>query len=119
MAQWPDPERRSVIRLDRMQSAPSTRKSVDTKPVPAVETATNGAVVQGQRSIKTMLFADVMGYSKLDEARIPAFLFDFWSTVASRLNPKPPFVNTWGDAIFAVMNSVCQCWSSHYLCRLP
>lgn len=105
LSRWPDPNRRSVIRLDRLTQpsgspvrADATRPSKAAPNIP-VETE------RGLRQVRTMLFADVVGYSKLDEARIPGFLHEFWSKVAERLTPKPSFINTWGDAIFAVMDT--------------
>lgn len=56
------------------------------------------------RTIKTMLFADLSGFSKLKEENIPGFLSflkelkDTMETVA----PPVESLNTWGDAIFAV-----------------
>ena len=56
-----------------------------------------------------MLFADVSGYSGLTDAQIPAFvdhvLGPLGSTMA-RFAADLRYVNTWGDAIFAVLDSV-------------
>jgi len=57
-----------------------------------------------RRQIKTLLFADVVGYSKLEENRMPAFMFNFLQRVAGHLPQRPRYVNTWGDAIFAIMD---------------
>ncbi len=58
------------------------------------------------REIKAMLFADVVGYSSLSESHIPAFMHTFLEKIAqdTRGVPRPDMVNTWGDAIFAVMD---------------
>lgn len=59
------------------------------------------------RDVKTMLFADVVGYSKLSETVIPAYVEHFLGLV-SRLvaeSPYPPIsVNTWGDALYFVFD---------------
>jgi class 3 adenylate cyclase len=59
------------------------------------------------RETKTMLFADVVGYSKLTEAVIPAYVEHFLG-LASRLVAEsrhaPISVNTWGDAIYFVFD---------------
>lgn len=55
-----------------------------------------------------MLFADIVGYSKLPEERLPAFVSEFMGLV-SRLvaeSDYPPVsVNTWGDAIYFVFDT--------------
>ncbi|MCA1908571.1 MAG: adenylate/guanylate cyclase domain-containing protein, partial [Magnetospirillum sp.] len=62
---------------------------------------------EGQgRVIRSMLFCDIAGYSKLKEEHIPDFL-EFLTRlkaglVASGIEPKS--INTWGDAIFVVMD---------------
>ncbi len=103
---WPYKNQRDIIRIDSLplpvapaHSPPASTRQTGTKPPKAQD----ALAYHGQRRICTMLFADVVGYSKLEEASIPAFLYEFWMTVAERLAPKPLFVNTWGDAIFAVM----------------
>lgn len=58
--------------------------------------------------VKTLLFADVVGYSRLTETQVATFvttvLTDISRMVAS--SPHPPiFVNTWGDALFMVFDS--------------
>lgn len=56
------------------------------------------------RAVKCLLFADVVGFSKLNEEDTPAFV-ELLRRVARRmeaLGRKPEFLNTWGDAIFAV-----------------
>lgn len=60
-----------------------------------------------RQEIKTMLFADIVGYSKLPEHLIPDFVRGFMGLV-SRLvaeSPHAPIsVNTWGDAIYFVFD---------------
>ncbi len=59
----------------------------------------------GKRQIKTMLFADVVGFSKLMEASAPAFYFDFLGRVAQEIEASavaPIASNTWGDGLFIV-----------------
>jgi class 3 adenylate cyclase len=56
------------------------------------------------RAIKCLLFADMVGFSKLNEEDTPGFV-ELLRRVAARmkaLGRKPEFLNTWGDAIFAV-----------------
>lgn len=57
------------------------------------------------RSLKCILFADITGFSKLQEEQTPFFMYEFLSAFAEKLqtlDPQPEVLNTWGDAIFAV-----------------
>jgi tetratricopeptide (TPR) repeat protein len=60
-----------------------------------------------QQQVKSMLFADIVGYSKLREDVIPGFVGVFMQRV-SRLVASSPHaprtINTWGDAIYAVFD---------------
>lgn len=60
-----------------------------------------------EQQVKSMLFADIVGYSKLREDVIPDFIGLFLRRV-SELVAKSPHaprtVNTWGDAIYAVFD---------------
>lgn len=55
--------------------------------------------------IRSMLFADVVGFSKLPDAAYPGFMREFLAD-AQRVLSDPRHTalvrNTWGDAIFAV-----------------
>lgn len=56
-----------------------------------------------------MLFADVVGFSKLAEEDTPAFVLNFFGAIAEIVRHserKPAFVNTWGDGLFMVFNDV-------------
>ncbi len=59
------------------------------------------------QEVKSMLFADIVGYSKLTEKVIPEFIGSFLervSQLAARSQHAPCSVNTWGDAIYAVFD---------------
>lgn len=65
--------------------------------------------LSGKRAIKTMLFADMVGFSRLDEKATPAFFLHFLGEIANVLtdtNVAPDFVNTWGDGLFIVFDQV-------------
>ena len=56
-----------------------------------------------------MLFADVVGFSKLGEESAPSFFVDFLNEVADVINSspiKPDFCNTWGDGLFIVYDDI-------------
>lgn len=114
---WPAPARRVIIPLkaDSPKEAASPKEADPARrlsPAAALESAPLSAAslsaassMIGAREIKTLLFADVVGYSKLQEDRMPAFMYQFLQRIAGHLAPPPRFVNTWGDAIFALMDT--------------
>jgi class 3 adenylate cyclase/tetratricopeptide (TPR) repeat protein len=60
------------------------------------------------QEVKSMLFADVVGYSKLPEPRIPDFVDKFLGRVSQLLASSrhaPSSVNTWGDGLYAIFDS--------------
>lgn len=62
-----------------------------------------------QRQVKTMLFADMVGFSKLKDESEPSFVSYFLGEVARVLHGmpiKPAFKNTWGDGLFLVFDDV-------------
>jgi len=61
------------------------------------------------RSVKTMLFADVQGFTSVHEDMTPKFVDAFHGNAArimEELNCKPAFVNSWGDCFFAVFEDL-------------
>jgi len=65
----------------------------------------------GRQEVKTIMFADIVGYSRISEAYIPKFVAQFNQRV-SRLIAESPFapinLNTWGDGLFFVFSGVEQ-----------
>ncbi len=60
-----------------------------------------------QQGVKSMLFADLVGYSKLTEKVIPELVNVFMARVsklAANSLHAPISLNTWGDAIYAVFD---------------
>ncbi len=102
VAGWPDPARRRVIPL-----GPPSQPGVTPAPhLPQPHAPRTEAAIR--RQVKTLLFADVVGYSQLQEDRMPAFMFSFLERVAGSLPPTDGFVNTWGDAIFVLMDDATR-----------
>jgi class 3 adenylate cyclase len=101
---WEDISRLRIIDLDGL------RQEI----LPDVEGEYGAFAMGGQageaeaeqgRVIRAMMFCDIAGYSKLKEEHVPVFL-DFLALLRTSLDegaPQPMAVNTWGDAIFAVM----------------
>ena len=101
--QWEDISRLRIIDLDSLlQQRPEF--AGDSMPsLPDMD----GDDEQGEgRVIRSMMFCDIAGYSKLKEEHTPVFL-DFLRMISdgmNRLGTQPIAINTWGDAIFVVMD---------------
>lgn len=62
-----------------------------------------------RREVRTMLFADMVGFSKLEEEATPSFVLNFFGAIAEILDQgkrRPAFINTWGDGLFMVFDEV-------------
>ena len=62
-----------------------------------------------EQEVKAMLFADIVGYTKLSEMQVPAFVHHFMGKLSTLMDSMahPPIVkNTWGDAIYCVFDHV-------------
>jgi len=105
--QWEDISRLRIIDLDNLLTQ-NPELCPDGPAMPNLDfggAADDDEEGQG-RVIRSMLFCDIAGYSKLKEEHIPDFL-EFLSRLkdglaASGIEPKS--INTWGDAIFVVMD---------------
>jgi len=63
----------------------------------------------GRQEIRAIMFADVVGYSKLPETVIPKYVAQFNQRVSRLIadsSAAPINVNTWGDGLFFVFNGV-------------
>ncbi len=61
----------------------------------------------GVRETMAILFADMVGYSRLKEEQIPGYVQGFLTAVAEtlgRTGHSPEYKNTWGDALCFVFN---------------
>jgi len=75
--------------------------------VPSVMEQNSSDIVR--REIRAMLFADVVGYSKITEEEIPLFVNEFMCRIANSVaqsGVKIETWNTWSDAIFFVFDNV-------------
>lgn len=104
--QWEDISRLRIIDLDGLLMQ-NPELCPDGPALPDLDLGDAVDDEEGQgRVIRSMLFCDIAGYSKLKEEHIPDFL-EFLTRlkaglVASGIEPKS--INTWGDAIFVVMD---------------
>jgi class 3 adenylate cyclase/tetratricopeptide (TPR) repeat protein len=63
----------------------------------------------GRQEIKAIMFADVVGYSKLTETAIPKFIAQFNQRISKLVTEStfaPIYINTWGDGLYFVFNGV-------------
>jgi hypothetical protein len=63
----------------------------------------------GQRLLRAMLFADVRGFSVLEDRQLVTFVNSVLAAFAEVLasyGPEVEYRNTWGDALFAVLTDV-------------
>lgn len=102
--QWEDISRLRIIDLDGLlQRHPELTGDA----VPMLPDIDGEDEEQGEgRVIRSMMFCDIAGYSKLKEEHTPVFL-DFLKIISegmAGLEHQPLAINTWGDAIFAVMD---------------
>lgn len=101
--QWGDIARLSLIDLSELPDGP-----VPTAPEPAPPLPTT-VRVEPERELRVMLFADILGFGRLTDAHIPAYLrlLDrLQATLAADFQPE--LVNSWGDALFVVMQEASE-----------
>lgn len=101
---WADPAQLRIIDLDdlRCEAGLSTDSPIEEQP--PVDRARQAVT---KRVVRSMLFADIVGYSKLSEADLPAFWRYMEALVAHLASsaPVPDLVESWGDALYVVQKS--------------
>ncbi len=103
--QWEDIARLRMIDLDGLLQQHPELVGEDGPALPDLDLGGDEEEGQG-RVIRSMLFCDIAGYSKLKEEHIPAFL-EFLERLKQGISAagiEPKSINTWGDAIFVVMD---------------
>ncbi len=97
-----------ALRADRMSPSPIAQSPVAPEPValrPAV--AAEGRTNANPRSIRSLLFADISGFSKMPEQYAPAFAEMFLGTCKTLLDSfehRPLHANPHGDGLFLVFD---------------
>ncbi|CAA7627717.1 Calphotin [Candidatus Terasakiella magnetica] len=102
--QWEDISQLRIIDLDSLLQQHPDLAGDSMPSIPELDLNGDEEVAEG-RVIRSMMFCDIAGYSKLKEEHVPVFL-DFLRILndgMAKLDSQPIAVNTWGDAIFAVM----------------
>jgi len=92
------------------RSAASAAPSPSTSARPSTSPAASGSasVARPQRTLKTMLFADFAGYSRLHDEFAPIFQQRFLEIGARQIEAaavKPLEAKTWGDSLYMVFES--------------
>lgn len=75
------------------------------------EAARSPGLPWGRRQIRTMLFADMVAYSKLREHETPQFFVHFLGAIERAMaaaRDRPAFGNTWGDGLYLVFEHAAQ-----------
>ncbi|MEP6998229.1 MAG: adenylate/guanylate cyclase domain-containing protein [Betaproteobacteria bacterium] len=95
----------SFTRVAPGQTATSDgASSTATQPGPTVAVAPS----RPERTLKTLLFADFSGFSRVHDAVAPLFQESFWKIAAGQIEAspvKPLMASTWGDALYVVFDS--------------
>lgn len=105
MDHWADIARLRLIDLDELRAG--------LPPAPAALAAPAAAPIaylEPERVIKSMLFADIVGFSKLREEELPG-LWRFLAEVKAAADAHcraPDLVESWGDALYVVMPNACD-----------
>lgn len=104
-----------IIPLDKYVTASTAPiPAPTTEPAPAAAPKTPASVAPTDsisQEIKAMIFADIVGFTKLSEIQIPAFVNHFLGEVSKLMDKmaRPPIhKNTWGDAVCAVFDRVAD-----------
>jgi len=77
-------------------------------PAPDAVEASASIAERPRRTLKTLLFADFAGFSRLHDALAPLFQERFWKIAAGQIEAsaaKPLLASTWGDALYIVFDS--------------
>jgi class 3 adenylate cyclase len=95
-----------ILDLRELRSGAASGSVRTTVPL-STAPAESAALPWGQRQIRTMLFADVVGYSRLREEETPRFFVKFLGAVEREIQAsatRPAFGNTWGDGLYLVFD---------------
>ena len=111
---WQAQGRRAVVvdlRALREANPGATGAAGSAPQASPAEEARPAGLPWGRRQIRTMLFADMEGYSKLREHETPQFFVHFLGAIERALGAggdRPAFGNTWGDGLYLVFESAAQ-----------
>jgi class 3 adenylate cyclase/tetratricopeptide (TPR) repeat protein len=99
-----------IIDITRLLAEAPPRSEAAAAPAAAAQADAAAPVPRGfTEEIRAMLFADVVGSSKIMEEQVPNFVEHFMGAINNLVDEsaaKPLMKNTWGDALYSVFASV-------------
>ena len=110
---WSNISTLHLIDLDEISNSDGAVEKID----PTLVTKQQGTISfdpfiskSPDRVIKSMMFSDLSGYSKLQDEHIPSFLdfLDKLNKAMEKIGMDLESLNTWGDAVFAVADSAIK-----------
>lgn len=110
---WSNISTLHLIDLDEISNTTGAVETID----PALVTRQQGTInfdpfisKSPDRVIKSMMFSDLSGYSKLQDEHIPSFLdfLDKLNKAMEKIGMDLESLNTWGDAVFAVADNAIK-----------
>jgi class 3 adenylate cyclase len=111
---WEEQGRRAVmLDLRAIRSGGSSAPRAEQVPIDdaATQELRPAGLPWGRRQIRTMLFADMVGYSRLREHETPQFFVHFLGAIERAMTgarDRPAFGNTWGDGLYLVFEGAAQ-----------
>jgi class 3 adenylate cyclase len=103
--QWEDISKLRIIDLDGLLQQHPELLGDDGPALPNLDFGGEEEEAGG-RVIRSMMFCDIAGYSKLKEEHVPVYLefLEILNQGMAEMGLQPTHINTWGDAIFVVMD---------------
>ena len=100
-----------LVRQSGSAGKPQVAGPPEPRPRAALLAADSTGAERPQRTLKTMLFADFAGSSRLHDSTLPQFQQAFWKIAAGQLEAsraEPLLASTWGDALYVVFESAAD-----------
>lgn len=110
---WTNISTLHLIDLDELGENPGSAEKIDPQLIQKQQTSLTFdpfIAKSPERVIKSMMFSDLSGYSKLQDEHVPSFL-DFLgklNAAVEKIGLDIESINTWGDAVFAVADSAIK-----------
>jgi len=106
--QWPFKDRRHIIDPSRFTNGSSAPRSKRHQQATSLTAGSNAMI---KRKVRYIMFADIVGFTKMLEEQTPYFMHVLLRAIhkkVSSLKTQPEILNTWGDAFFAVFTSASE-----------
>jgi class 3 adenylate cyclase/tetratricopeptide (TPR) repeat protein len=103
--------RRAASKQDSSTVGADRRERTGTVPSPKGSIRAPAGTRRPQRTLKTLLFADFAGFSRVHDELAPLFQESFFKIAADEIEAsrvKPRMSSTWGDALYIVFDTPDQ-----------